>query len=470
MSARVSSWLVHQQALEAIRNGLPAEADRLMQILLDRQDKRAWKLRPKLIDAYVRRAEQRLRLDEEDGEAAWDDLLKAERYEASGAAATALRERLTRLGMAQLRAVLEHGLPGRAAEIVESLQARNARHADLPALARAAGEWCRAAGAADDGDFQLALQSLTAARESLVGCPPAGLDAHRAQVERRQAAFRVALLKMQEAERRREWAELQRLTEEAAAAAPRHAQVRHLRANPWQSPAERTVSHPGANGHAEACDTPADLPVDRAGAAGHLKRFLLWVDGVGGYLVCLSPRVSLGRAGPEGGADVPLVADVARFHARLSRDSEGHSLHAERDVLVNGGRAAGAVSLSCGDQLTLGPTCQFTFRRAVPLSLTAALVPASGHRPPLGVDAVLLMADHLILGPPGAAHVPIRGMPAPVVIAREADGRLAVNFPKAYCVEDVEGAGRRPLPVPASVAGDEFSFTVEAVPDGVAEI
>src|SRR5262249_58334744 len=43
------------------------------------------------------------------------------------------------------------------------------------------------------------------------------------------------------------------------------------------------------------------------------KRFLLWVDGVGGYLVCLSNRVTFGQATGDAPVDVPLFADVSRL-------------------------------------------------------------------------------------------------------------------------------------------------------------
>src|SRR5262249_55615739 len=54
------------------------------------------------------------------------------------------------------------------------------------------------------------------------------------------------------------------------------------------------------------------------------KRFLLWVDGVGGYLVCLSHRVTFGQATSDGPIDVPLFADVSRLHAEITRDGEGY--------------------------------------------------------------------------------------------------------------------------------------------------
>src|SRR5205085_1968322 len=44
------------------------------------------------------------------------------------------------------------------------------------------------------------------------------------------------------------------------------------------------------------------------------SQYLLWIDGVGGYLVCLSHRVTLGQANPESVVDIPLLADVSRHH------------------------------------------------------------------------------------------------------------------------------------------------------------
>lgn len=46
-------------------------------------------------------------------------------------------------------------------------------------------------------------------------------------------------------------------------------------------------------------------------------RFLLWVDGVGGYLVCLADEVVIGQAIPHGGADVPIQGDLSRLHATI---------------------------------------------------------------------------------------------------------------------------------------------------------
>lgn len=43
------------------------------------------------------------------------------------------------------------------------------------------------------------------------------------------------------------------------------------------------------------------------------RRLLCWIDGVGGYLLCLSSKVSLGRATGDATVDIPLFADVSRL-------------------------------------------------------------------------------------------------------------------------------------------------------------
>ena len=68
----------------------------------------------------------------------------------------------------------------------------------------------------------------------------------------------------------------------------------------------------------------------------HGSVYHLWVDGVGGYLICLAPRVGLGQASANGSVDVPLLADVSRFHASILRDSEGYVVEAGRPLQVNG--------------------------------------------------------------------------------------------------------------------------------------
>src|SRR5436853_7395473 len=89
-------------------------------------------------------------------------------------------------------------------------------------------------------------------------------------------------------------------------------------------------------------------------------QFLLWVDGVGGYLVCLSHRITLGQANPAAPVDVALLADVSRHHATIQRDTEGYALEAVRKVKLNNQPAERGL-LRSGDRITLGNSCQLQF-------------------------------------------------------------------------------------------------------------
>ena len=46
-------------------------------------------------------------------------------------------------------------------------------------------------------------------------------------------------------------------------------------------------------------------------------QYVLWIDGVGGYLICLSHRVTLGQAGANPSPDIAILADVSRHHATI---------------------------------------------------------------------------------------------------------------------------------------------------------
>ena len=182
------------------------------------------------------------------------------------------------------------------------------------------------------------------------------------------------------------WADALQAAEQVLAVAPQHAEARKVRGRAWKTVEPITVAVARPESETVVAE-PAASP----------DRFLLWIDGVGGYLVCLGSRITFGQAMPGSPVDVPLVADVSRMHATLTRDGEGYVLEAVRALQVNGKPVTRAM-LRPGDRVTLGPSCQFQFRQPVPGSATARLDLVSGHRLPLGVDGVLLMAETLVMG------------------------------------------------------------------------
>jgi hypothetical protein len=198
------------------------------------------------------------------------------------------------------------------------------------------------------------------------------------------------------------------------------------------------------------------------------------VDGVAGCLVCTSSRVTFGQAVLEGGpVDVPLVADVSRVHAELTRDGEGYLVESgkpapsngkevARTVMVNGQEVARSV-LAPGDRITLGSTCQFLFHKPVSISSTVSLQITSGHRLILPVERVLLMSNDVILGPGPEAHLVVKDLLEPVILFRSKEG-LGVRYAgRKFAVNDQQFLDRAPLPLPSCFDSEFLSFSVEPV-------
>jgi hypothetical protein len=217
-------------------------------------------------------------------------------------------------------------------------------------------------------------------------------------------------------------------------------------------------------------------PMDRAfGQSG--SRFLLWVDAVGGYWVCLGDDVMLGQPDVPGRVDVPILGDLSGRHARIRRDSEGYMIEALRDTKVNGHRVQPTALLSDGAKIQLGDTVRLLFRRPLALSATARLDFLSRHRTHPSSDAVLLMAEACVLGPKPTSHVVCRDWPCEVILYRQ-EGELfcrvghVSNVPGTLKTCPTEGTfeidglkhrQRGLIHRNARVVGEGFSFSLEAL-------
>jgi hypothetical protein len=193
-----------------------------------------------------------------------------------------------------------------------------------------------------------------------------------------------------------------------------------------------------------------------------MRAFHLWIDGVGGYLVCLENRVTLGQATGEEPVDVPILADVSRLHAAVVRDSEGYLLEALRPAQVNG-KAVERTLLRDKDRVTLGDSCELLFRQPVPVSASARLDLVSGQRFRLAVDGVLLMADTLVLSASEQAHVQMADLKQSVILYRTKTG-LGIRAAGTLVVDGQTMNGRALLGPYVRVEGEEFTLAVEAIP------
>jgi tetratricopeptide (TPR) repeat protein len=440
------AWLTLRQAREAIKTGRLDEALRLLKLPALQNHRRTGELLVQLAAAYAERGERHLK--REDAEQAWCDLLLAEGLQTGEKSTGRLRQALTGLGLAELRALLLAGDTARAEESVARLRHCGVSTVELNILNEGLRHWARARDLAGQGDLAPAAE---AAREAsrLLGVNPR-LEAFHAELARNRARLPELLARLNEVALGGRWNEVLERAEAVLALAPQHAEARALRARAWHAVGPATVALPAPGRDEEAPDSADDYPP---------QRFWLWIDGVGGYLVCGGNRLTFGQALPDARVDVPLVADVSRLHATLSRDAEGYVLEAVRPVQVNNTTTRRAL-LQSNDRVTLGATCQFLFRLPVPGNSTARLDLVSGHRLPTSVDGVLLLAETLLLGPSEQSHVAISDLKKPVVLFRHRDG-LGLRPAGEMCVNGQPCGGRTILPPAATVRGEDVSFAVE---------
>jgi len=477
-----------RQAEEAAKAGRYDEALALASRPDVAEHHHAVQFRDRLAGELLGRAGRRGEADDLDG--AVDDLALAERLGAAPDALAAARLRLAERVAVEVRGELDAGEPARVVERVDALARRRLGGPALRRTRETAEAWQAALDEARRGEFGRATDHLDRADRLAAGTAAAALAAARHDLEQRQKATAPKTEALYAALERGQWAVILNAAEAVLDAAPEHPAARQARTRAWQhvaaiGPSAATLPDRGsrvpqqspsptkaaAGGVVAAPAEPIVWlgPVTRPSAApagpagsGPRGRFLLWADAVGGYLVCLDGEVVLGRAGPEGDADVPLLGDLARRHATLTRDGDGYVLRAQHPAFVNNRRVETA-TLRDGDVVRLGSTVELEFRQPSPVSSTAMLTVVSRHRLPLAVDGVLLMAETCIIGASPQAHVRAPGLADPVVLYRQGPD-LWCRAAGGFEVDGRPCAARAPLTLRSSVLGEGFSFSLEPLP------
>lgn len=191
-------------------------------------------------------------------------------------------------------------------------------------------------------------------------------------------------------------------------------------------------------------------------------RFMLWIDTVGGYWVCLADELIVGQPGDRSGADIPILADISSRHARIRRDAEGYLIDAFREVRVSGRPVAPTELLIDGSRIEIGSSVKLQMRRAHPLSLTARLDFLSRHRTQPPADAVLLLADSCVLGSKPQSHIVCRDWAREVILFRH-DEKFYCHAAGHFEIDGVACRNRGQLQTNSRVRGEGFSFSLEPV-------
>jgi len=193
-------------------------------------------------------------------------------------------------------------------------------------------------------------------------------------------------------------------------------------------------------------------------------RLMLWVDAVGGFLVCLANEVTLGQPVGRESVDVPILGDISRRHARICRDGGDYLIEAIRDVRVDDRPIGQVAALRDGSRIALGGGVRLVLRQPHLLSATARLDFQSRHRTVPAADAVLLMADSLVLGPEPNSHVVCRNWPREAILFRQGN-QFRCHIAGPFEIDGVAERDRGLLTFHSRVEGDGFSFSLEGLPD-----
>jgi hypothetical protein len=458
-----TTWLTLRQLGEALQQGRLDDAWKLAAQPAVRGHQRAGELLKELGIALARRAQ--VYVQGKDLDAAWRDVQRAEEVGLDGKTAARLKQVLIDNGVKEVRSALDAGQPQRAIELLDDLRRRGPLAGQLPVLDEVARAWVVAQELAARGDIGQALAKI----DAVPWRPFTGLVQYHALLTERQQTFQAMLADLYTALERRQWREVIRLADGLLVVAPQHGEVRRARGRAWRElePSTQAYVAPAKPAPA-AAPTPApappasaDAPAAPAAPGGLPRRVILWVDGVGGFLVCLQPRVSLGQATSDSYVDLPLFADISRLHGYLTRDAEGYMLEALRPVTVNGKPSEKAL-LHDGDSLGLGAHCKLRFRQPVSISTTAKLTVTSDHRMPLALDGILLMAETCVLGDTPDAHIEVPGLRKPVILVRRKDD-FVVQTAGAFEVDGKPCRDRAPMTLQSTMTCDEFRLTLEPV-------
>jgi hypothetical protein len=266
------------------------------------------------------------------------------------------------------------------------------------------------------------------------------------------------------------------------AIAPKHAAAGQARRRAWKA-VGMDVTQPHRGGRSlEAWRQAARLPVSLQAArvaprsthssrtseedtvAGNENptRALLWIDAVGGFLVCMDDAVVLGQPAPGHPIALPILADLSRRHAVIRRDAGAYVLEPLQRTCVDGREITGPHVLTDNQLIELGDNVRIRFTRPHALSATARLVLESHHKTQPSVDGLLLMADSCVLGPNRHCHVRCRDWQRDIVVYRQND-RVFCRADEPLTIDGTPTHGENEIQSGVRVEGEEFSFTWEVL-------
>lgn len=422
-----------------------------------------------------------------DSAAGWQDLAIADRLGGQAEAVGEVRQQYAERSLEEIRRYLAAGQPAAALVRLEKLRRKNLLSETGRLYLEIAALLTDAQRTAEHGRFVEALAALDQAYALAAKSSAAEgtmeivrhIESQNGQCAERQDQSQRLATELHAALTQQDWGAVLTAAEALLAIAPRHEAARHARRRAWQAvgmnvtrayqgrrPAGNvSLQFNGAAGRGGRRSTRPGARSnedDTVSGAQRPERAVLWVDAVGGFLVCMDNEVVLGQPAGGPGIAVPILADLSRRHAVIRRDDGAYVLEPIQAVRVDGRELSGATVLSDGQVIQLGESVKIRFSRPHALSATARLDFVSHHKTQPSADAVLLMADSCVMGPSSHCHIRARDWQQDVVLYRQGE-RLHGRSAAPLSVDGEPRDGAIEIQTGERVEGEGLSFTWERV-------
>ncbi|HUG68569.1 MAG TPA: FHA domain-containing protein, partial [Pirellulaceae bacterium] len=357
----------------------------------------------------TRKAERAINcIKSSDFDSAWGEIDEAISLSGETTDVLDAKRKLVEAAMRNIGVMLRTGDAKAALSAIESLEKRKVAVTSLVTLKQVAQRVHSAANLVKRGKFAEAESQL----EIAMRLRPDFVEFAQGRTDCRERAKKFGALteQLHHAMAEESWSEVVPIADQLLQIAPESTLAKEARKQAWGKVGAKCV---------DSRRGPSTWPGKSDLGEVNGERFLLWVDGVGGYLVSLASEIVLGQATPGNRVDIPILADISRRHAKIRRDGEGYTIEPLHVLRLNGKATQAKAILSDGDEIELGSGVRFRFRRPHALSASARLDPISRHRTQPYADSILLMAESCVLGPRWQNHVVCPDWETDVVLYRQ---------------------------------------------------
>ena len=191
------------------------------------------------------------------------------------------------------------------------------------------------------------------------------------------------------------------------------------------------------------------------------SRFVMHIDGVGGFLVLRENRVTIGPVSSSAQPMVGLMADPNLPVATIERVDDDYFIHASSSIRVNDVSVADKLLVD-GDRIALSPRCSLKFLVPNPASTTAILQLTGSRLGRADIRHVILMDRDILIGNDRGSHIAADSLDETITMYAQ-NGRLLCKSRERVLVNDSPIDSLEGIPADKQVRIGQLSFVVTKI-------